>query len=87
METDAKNNIVNNNIVMNGFGPQLLLLEVMLGAKGKTHEEISDAAKISSHSTLTRFNEYLKVAKQLNDFKIRISSFATSTATYVSPNI
>ena len=71
----------NHNVVMNGFGPQLLLLEVMLGAKGKTYDEISNTAKSSSHSELIKYNEYLKImnfGSKLKDFKIRIASFVTS---------
>ena len=71
----------NHNVVMNGFGPQLLLLEVMLGAKGKTYDEISNIAKSSSHSELMRYNEYLKVNSKLKDFKTRIGSFVTSKLT------
>ena len=73
--------IINHNIVMNGFGPQLLLLETMFGTKGKTRQEINDTAKYSSHSELTNYYEHMKIVPKLKDFKIRLGSFATSEAT------
>ncbi|CAO1427661.1 unnamed protein product [Diamesa hyperborea] len=83
LETDPFNAaIVNNNIVMNGFGPQLLLLEAMLGAKGKTYEEIKDIAKSSAHYYLSIYYEHLKCTPRMKDLKIRLGNFATSQAKF-----
>lgn len=72
-----------DNVIMNGFGPQLLLLEIQLGAKGKTKEEIITIAKSSSHQTLITFNDYLKRPEsELNDFNTQIASYVASTTKY-----
>lgn len=68
----------NNNVVMSGLGPKLLLSEVKNGAKGKTLSEISENAKNSSYD-LWSFNENLMNSPKLKNFKTRVSIFVTSS--------
>ena len=75
----------NHNVVIDVFGPQLLLLENMLGANGKTYEEyVSNIAKRSSDFELMRYNENLNIVNdnsKLKVLKTRIASFVTSKLT------
>ena len=68
----------NENVVMNGFGPQLLLLGLESGAEGITYSEISEKAKDSVQRKLMRYNENVKVSPRIKNFKTRSVLFVTS---------
>ena len=73
----------NENVVLNGFGPQLLLLGLQSGAEGTTFSEISVKAKDSVKRKLMLYSENLKVSPRLKNFKTRSVLFVTSASKYV----
>lgn len=64
------------NVLINGFGPQLLLLELMLETGQNTRSEIAPVAVNSSHIELLSF--YNNMTTNQKQFKTEMTMFVTA---------
>lgn len=64
------------NVLINGFGPQLLLLELMLDTGQNTQSEIASVARNSSHIELLRFYNNLTTSQK--QFRTKMTMFVTA---------